>query len=304
MVWLSILLLALTFVAVMLVSGNNLSACVGPAVGSRIISKRFGMLLGAVGFSLGLILQGTTMTNTVGKLMPIATLQFRAEVLIVAILIFGVADLIRVPMSLSMSLVGLLTGVSIANGALTNGVYVADIVGLWVAAPVIAIVFAFYSIRIINRRQPKNIWHRLQTYKILLIVLAFSTSYVLGANTIGLIVATGGFDLTTVLLSIAAIFIGTFYLSAGEIRRVSQELFLMRYPNATTALLTSSVLVEAATLLNIPLSNTQALSSAVFGTGISYKSKFVSIKPFLITVSSWVIAPMLSFAIGLILAKI
>jgi inorganic phosphate transporter, PiT family len=304
MVWISILILALTFVAVMLVSGNNLSACVGPAVGSRIISKRFGMLLGAAGFSLGLLIQGVTMTNTVAKLMPVATLQFRAEVLFVAILVFVVADLIRVPMSLSMSLVGLLTGVSIANGALTNGAYVAEIVGLWVAAPLIAIVFAFYSIRIINRRQPKNIWHRLQTYKILLIVLAFSTSYVLGANTIGLIVATGGFDLTTVLLSIAAIFIGTFYLSAGEIRRVSEELFLMRYPNATTALLTSSVLVEAATLLNIPLSNTQALSSAVFGTGISYKSKFVSIKPFLITVSSWVIAPLLSFAIGLIITKI
>ncbi len=302
--WLSILLLALTFVAVMLVSGNNLSACVGPAVGSRIISKRFGMLLGAAGFSLGLIFQGVTMTNTVTKLMPVATSQFRAEVLFVAILVFVVADLIRVPMSLSMSLVGLLTGVSIANGTLTNVAYLAEIVGLWVIAPLIAIVFAFYLIRIINKRQPKNIWHRLQTYKILLIVLAFSTSYVLGANTIGLIVATGGFDLTTAILSIAAIFIGTFYLSAGEIRRVSQELFLMRYPNATTALLTSSVLVEAATLLNIPLSNTQALSSAVFGTGISYKSKFVSIKPFLITVSSWVIAPLLSFAIGFFIAKI
>ena len=243
------------------------------------------MLLGAAGFSLGLIFQGATMTNTVAKLMPIATLQFRAEVLFVAILVFVVADLIRVPMSLSMSLVGLLTGVSIANGTLTNGVYITEIVGLWLAAPLIAIVFAFYLIRIINKRQPKNVWHRLQTYKILLIILAFSTSYVLGANTIGLIVATGGFDLTTAILSIAAIFIGTFYLSAGEIRRVSQELFLMRYSNATTALLTSSVLVEAATLLNIPLSNTQALSSAVFGTGISYKSKFVSIKPFLITVS-------------------
>ncbi len=302
--WLSILLLALTFVAVMLVSGNNLSACVGPAVGSRIITKRFGMLLGAAGFSLGLIFQGITMTNTVAKLMPVATSQFRAEVLFVAILVFVVADLIRVPMSLSMSLVGLLIGVSMANGTLTDGAYITEIVGLWVAAPLIAIVFSFYLIRIINKRQPKNVWHRLQTYKILLIVLAFSTSYVLGANTIGLIVATGGFDLTTAILSIAAIFIGTFYLSAGEIRRVSQELFLMRYPNATAALLTSSVLVEAATLLNIPLSNTQALASAVFGTGISYKSKFVSIKPFLITVSSWVIAPLLSFAIGLIIAKI
>ena len=138
----------------------------------------------------------------------------------------------------------------------------------------------------------------------MLIVLAFSTSYVLGANTIGLIVATGGFDLTTVVVAIVAIFIGAFYLSAGEIRRVSQELFLMRYPNAMTTLLTSTVLVEAATIFNIPLSNTQALSAAVFGTGISYKSKFVSLKPFLLIVLSWIIAPLLSFAIGLIIGNI
>jgi PiT family inorganic phosphate transporter len=75
----------------------------------------------------------------------------------------------------------------------------------------------------------------------------------------------------------------------------------MRYPSATTALVTSTALVEAATLLGIPLSNTQALSAAVFGTGISYKSKFVSVKPFLVIVLSWVIAPVLSFAIGLVI---
>ena len=64
-----------------------------------------------------------------------------------------------------------------------------------------------------------------------------------------------------------------FYLSAGEIRRVGQELFLMRYPNATATLVVSTVLVEAATILNVPLSNTQALASAVFGTGISYETQ-------------------------------
>jgi phosphate/sulfate permease len=58
MLLLSVVVLVLTFIAVMLVSGNNLSACVGPAIGSRIISKRFGMLFGAVGFSLGLVSQG------------------------------------------------------------------------------------------------------------------------------------------------------------------------------------------------------------------------------------------------------
>jgi inorganic phosphate transporter, PiT family len=301
MLWLSVVLLVLTFMAVMLVSGNNLSACVGPAVGSRIISKRFGMLLGATGFSLGLVAQGIGMTKTVNVLLPNAALQFRAEALLVAIIIFVVADLIRVPMSLSMSLVGLLAGLSIANGALTNSAYVAEVAAMWVAAPLIAIVFAFYLIRIINRNWPQNIWRRLQTYKVLLIVLAFSTSYALGANTLGLIVATGGFDITTVIVAIVAIFIGTFYLSAGEIRRVSQELFLMRYPNATATLVTSTVLVEAATILNIPLSNTQALAAAVFGTGISYKAKFVSLKPFLMIALSWVIAPLLSFIIGLII---
>ena len=100
---------------------------------------------------------------------------------------------------------------------------------------------------------------------------------------------------------IVAVFIGAFFLSAGEIRRVSQEVFLMRYPNAMATLLTSTVLVEAATVLNVPLSNTQAMSAAVFGAGISYKSKFVSVKPFLLTVIAWVIAPLLSFAIGLII---
>jgi PiT family inorganic phosphate transporter len=244
------------------------------------------------------------MTKTVNILLPNVALQFRAEALLVAIIIFVVADLIRVPASISMSLVGLLAGLSIANGVLTNSAYVAEVVAMWVAAPLIAIVFAFYLIRIINRRWPENIWRRLQTYKILLIVLAFSTSYVLGANTLGLIVATGGFDLTTVIAAIVAIFIGTFYLSAGEIRRVAQELFLMRYPNATATLVVSTVLVEVATVLNIPLSNTQALSAAVFGTGVSYKSKFVSLKPFLLIVLSWVIVPLLSFTIGLIVGSV
>ena len=277
MLWLSAALIALIFVVVLLVSGNNLSACVGPAIGANIISKRLGILLGASGFSVGLIAQGAALTNTVKVLLPNAALQLRAEALLVAIIIFVIADLIRVPMSLSMSLVGMLAGLSVATGSLANGAYVAEVVALWVAAPLIAIFFAFYLLKLLDRGWSKNIWRRLQVYKVVIMVLAFTTSYVLGANTLGLIVATGGFSLIAVLVAVAAIFIGTFYLSAGEIRRVSQELFLMRYPNATVTLLTSTVLVEAATLAKIPLSNTQALSAAVFGAGVSYKNKFVSV---------------------------
>ena len=100
----------------MLVSGNNLSACVGPAVGSRILSKRTGALLGAGGFAAGLLIQGGGMINSINNLMPNATMQFQAEVLIVAIVIFIIAQVARLPLSFSMSLVGLLGGFTLARG--------------------------------------------------------------------------------------------------------------------------------------------------------------------------------------------
>ncbi len=116
-----------------------------------------------------------------------------------------------------------------------------------------------------------------------------------------MIVATEGFDLASVLVAIAAIFVGSFFLSEGAIRRVSEEFFLMRYANATVTLITSTILVEAATIFNIPLSITQTTSIGVLGAGLSYRTRFVSAKPFLKIVAGWVIAPLLSFAIGLLI---
>jgi len=301
MLLLSVALVVLVFVAVMLVAGNNLSACVGPAIGSRIVTKRFGVLVGAAGFSAGLLVQGSGMIQSVGTLLPNASSVLRAEALLVAIVIFVIAYRIRVPMSLSMALVGLLAGLSIAGKSPANGMFVVEVVLTWVLVPLLAFGLAFGLIRLLNKGRPTNFWHRLQEYKVLIIVASFTTAYVTGANTLGMIVATGGFDLASVLAAIAAIFVGSFFLSEGAIRRVSEEFFLMRYANAAVTLVTSSILVEVATFFNIPLSITQTTSTAVFGVGLSYRTKFVSAKPFLKVLAGWVIAPLLSFAIGLLI---
>lgn len=300
MLLMSVIIVVLVFLAVMLVAGNNLSACVGPAIGSRIVTKRFGVLVGAAGFSSGLLVQGSGMINSVGTLLPNASPELRSEALLVAIIVFVVAFKLRVPMSLSMALVGLLAGFSIAEDSPSNAMFVSAVVLTWVFVPLIAFGLSFSLIRLLNRRSPKNLWNRLQAYKLLLIVASFTTAYVTGANTLGMIVATGGFDIATVLAGVAAIFVGSFFLSEGATRRVSEEFFLMRYSNAAVTLVTSTVLVESATIFNIPLSITQTTSTAVFGTGLSYKTKLVSAKPFLKVVAGWVIAPLLSFAIGLL----
>jgi inorganic phosphate transporter, PiT family len=301
MMLLSVALVVLVFVAVMLVAGNNLSACVAPAIGSRIVTKRFGVLVGAAGFSAGLLVQGPGMIQSVSTLLPNASSVVRAEALLVAIIVFVIAYRIRVPVSLSMALVGLLAGLSIAEKLPANSMFVGEVVLTWVLVPLIAFGLAFGLIRFLNRGRPTNFWHRLQAYKVLLIVASFTTAYVTGANTLGMIVATGGFDLATVLAAIAAIFIGSFFLSAGPIRRISEEFFLMRYASAAVTLVTSSILVEAATFFNVPLSITQTTSTAVFGVGLSYQTKFVSAKPFLKVLAGWVIAPLVSFAIGLLI---
>jgi phosphate/sulfate permease len=298
---LSVVLVVLVFLAVMLVAGNNLSACIGPAVGSRIVTKRFGVFLGAIGFSAGLLIQGSAMINSVTTLLPDATSILRAEAMLVSVVVFIFAYKFRAPMSLSMSLVGLLAGLSIAGKSLTNGLFVSEVVLTWVLVPFISFALAFYLIRFLNRGWPANFWRRLQEYKILLIVLSLSSAYVTGANTLGLIVAVGGFNFYTLIAAIAAIFVGSFFLSEGATRRVTQEFFLMRYANATATLMTSTFLLEVATLFNIPLSITQATSTAVFGIGVSYKTKFVTVKPFLKVVAAWILVPLLSLAIGVLI---
>ena len=289
------------FLAVTLVAGNNLSACVGPVIGARILTKRIGALLGILGFVTGLLVQGSGMTHAVGVLLPNATVQLEVEALLVAIAIFLIAHLVRVPMSLSMSLVGLLAGLSVSHGMTADLPFVAEVASMWVIAPVSAALLAFYLIRAINRRKMKDIWYRIRFYKGLLIALSFTTAYVSGANTLSLIVATGGFSAATVIVAIAGIIIGSLFLGEGAIRRISQESYMMRYSNAAISLGASTILIEVAAVLHIPLSATQTTASAVFGTGLSYKAKLMSLKPFLTIVAGWIIAPLLSFAIGWLL---
>jgi len=301
MILISLAIAILTFITIMLVSGNNLSVCTGPAIGSRILSKNFGILLGAVGFTIGLITQGSVMEKSVNILLPNLTAVIQSEALLVTILIFVIADFIRVPLSYTMSLTGLLAGLSIAGGTSTNQGFLIQTIVMWAVAPLVTVIFVFFVLKIFHSNFTQDVWRRLKIYKIMIIILSFSTSYVLGANTLGLIVATGGINIITLISAVIAIFLGSFYLSSGEIKRVSQELFLMRYPNTTVTLFSSTVLVEIATIFRIPLSNTQTLSAAVFGAGISYKTKLMSSKPFLKIVAGWIIASLLSLVIGIII---
>lgn len=292
------LLLAGVFLAVALVSGNNISACIGTTIGARILSRQSAKALGAAGIITGLVIQGASMSNAVRMVFPFPTAVLMSEALFITVLAFIIANAMRAPLSLSMSLTGLLIGLSTSRHLQLDYAFTWTVIAMWFAAPIIAAIFAFLSLKIISRTRPRDVWYRATLYKILLVIFSFLASYVLGSNTVGLIVAVGGFEVVTVLIAITAILLGSIYLSDREIRRVGEDVFSLKYSNALVALLISTILVEFATFLAVPLSSTQTLSAAVLGAAASYRHKAMSLRPFLVIVIAWIVLPVLCFAVG------
>lgn len=295
----NILVILLSVILTALVAGNNLSAAVGTLIGSRILSRSGGIIIGIAGFAAGLLLQGASLHSTAESLIPRSD-PLIAYALLVALAIFGIATYFRVPLSLIMALVGTSVGISIRLGYAINMPLVILIVGTWVLAPLLSISIAFMMNRQFIRTQPRDVWRFALSMKLALIVVSFVTAFTLGANTLGFIEQVSGLRGLSVLYLLGGIALGSIFLSKGVIKRVGQEMYLMRYTNAFVSLIVSSALVEGATILGIPLSNTQTLTSSVFGTGLSYRNKLIEMRPFLITVVTWVASPLAGLVLGLL----
>ena len=292
-----LLLLAVATLLILLVSGNNAQASIGNLVGARVVKRRTALLIEVVGVSLGLLLQGTSMATAAAHLASGLSEQIILTVLTITLALFIVAHFARLPLSLTHTLPALLAGVALGFTS-----YFFLMILAWVAAPAAALVATPFIARLAARTGANDFWAKIDAYKALLILVSFMFAFTLGANTIGLIVAVEGFGGFTVPLAIVGVVLGTFFLSAGEIRRVSSDLFNLGYSNATSSMLTSAILVEASTLVGIPMANTMVQNTAVFGAGLSYRTRFFSARPFFLVALSWIVFPVAGIAAGVLIA--
>lgn len=287
----------LIFLLSLFVSGNNLSAAVGTLIGSRIISRIGGILIGMAGFIAGFVIQGKSMEGAAHSLFP-APEFYVVLLLLIVIAIFIIAQILKSPLSLSMALVGTAIGISLRLGLNIDSGYVYLLVLIWVISPIIAILASFAVNRYLGKIQLNKTWNMTVALKLLLLIISFFTAYTIGGNTIGLMAAFAGFSVYTEIAVISGIVLGSLFLSRGVLKRVGEDMYSMRYFNALTSLTVSSIMVEVATLFSLPLSSTQALTSSVFGAGLSYKYKALFIKPYLIVILTWIISPVTGLIIG------
>jgi inorganic phosphate transporter, PiT family len=292
-----LLLLVVSTLLILLVSGNNAQASIGNLIGAKVVRTRTALAIEVLGVSLGLFFQGTSMTKAASNLAKGLSSQTILLVLTITLVLFTFAHLARLPLSLTHTLPALLAGVALAFTP-----YFFLMILAWMAAPAAALVATPLIARFAAKPGANDFWDKIEVFKVLLILVSFMFAFTLGANTVGLIVAVEGFGGLAVPLAIFGIVVGTFFLSAGEIRRLTTDMFDLGYSNATSSMLTSAILVEASTLVGIPMANTMVQNTAVFGAGLSYKTRFFSAKPFFLVALSWIVFPAAGVAAGVLIS--
>jgi len=289
----------------MLVSGNNLPACTGSIIGSKIVSKRNGIVIAIIGYALGLILEGGMLRRGVDAIFPYRSEPFLIVALLTAIIVFVIAHKMRVPQSLAVNFTSILVGISLAMHFSIGWEFVTIIVIFWILAPIISILSISPLMNLSHSLvKGKRIWREIRRIKFALIFLSFFSAFVLGANTIGLVYSSMPNNSYALLTALLGILVGSVLLSSGEIRRISSDITSMRYLNSINSQFVSVILVELATFFGIPLSNTQTFIASVYGTGLSYKNRIILKKPAVTIILTWVIGAVISLLLSYAIAAL
>ena len=282
------------------VSGNNVSACCGTIIGTRMVSRRSGIVIAVAGYLLGLLIEGPKLFHVREAFLPSETSTEIFSILLATLIIFIGGEMSRIPLSLSKALTGTILGVSFAVGALQQINYLVLIMIFWVAAPIVATSLGITLVALDDRYSPQNLWVKLSILKAGLIATAFVSAYVTGSNALGLIagIPSNPSFTATVSVSVGSV-LGTLLLGRGALRRLTEGIYSLRYPNAFYSQLLGAGTVELANQLGIPLSTTETVSSGIIGSGLASKMRVMNSRNILLIVSSWVISPTLGFFLGI-----
>ncbi len=288
-----------------MVGGNDLSACSGTIIGSGMVSKRSGIMIAIIGYLLGLFLEGPKLFRVREAFLPNETTGEVFIILLAALLVFVGAALARVPVSLSKALTGGIIGVSLAVGALERTSYLALILGFWLLAPLAASGLGAILIALDDRYSPKNLWLKLSLLKAGLLGMAFFSAYVSGSNTLGLIAGVPYHQTftPTIAVGLGTVF-GTLTLGRGALRRLSEGIFSLRYPNAFFSQLLGAGSVEVAIQLGVPLSTTETVSSGIIGSGLARKMRVMNVRNIVVIISGWIVSPGVGFLAGYLLTRL
>jgi inorganic phosphate transporter, PiT family len=280
---------------------------------SRLVSYNLSLFLTLGGILAGFLIAGQSMSSSIlGKLisksLPTPEL-FSAVVVSVAMLL--VLTLLKLPVSLSNCTVGAFVGAALASGTEIKISSLVEIVGSWIVIP-FACAFASFVIYEISSRieQSHSLVSVVRANRIVLAIVVFLVSFMLGANNLGVIQSlamVGTRNSLTLdffelfLFGSAAIGIILFGKSLAKV--VSDKIVGLSQTKTFAAMLAATIVIMILTVFSIPVSLTQVIIGGMLGAGISRRPWAVNSREISVLISGWALVTVSCAVFGFILSR-
>ncbi|WP_018132169.1 inorganic phosphate transporter [Effusibacillus pohliae] len=274
---------------------HDTANAIATSVSTKALPPRIAVIYAAVLNFVGALFFTGVAKSIGGKIADPSKIANGVEI-VIATLIAAIAwNLITwyygIPSSSSHALIGSLTGAVLAGAGLhgVNWGGFSSILQALVLSPILAFAVGFVIMNVLKLIVQNLSPHRINKwFRVLQIFAAGMQSFSHGGNdaqkAMGIIVfalVAGGFQSTldvplwVKILAALAMGLGTSVGGWRIIKTVGSKIIRMEPVNGFAADLTSSIVIQGATALTLPVSTTHVVSSAVMGTGAAKQFRAV-----------------------------
>lgn len=290
---------------------NNLSTCLGTAIGSRRLRYSQALALASIGTMGGILLEGSKLSQVMTKAIVSSTNpQFLVTVTLSTLAVMIFLTYRRLPISLSQVAVGAALGAALAEGIDVNWRFALVIAFSWILTPVVGFAVANLLSRFARRigKEVRGVFTQNILYSYLTIVSGIYATYALGANTVGLIlgmvnVPSSQHLVVSVIFGLATI-LGMLLFSKGTTLSVAENIVGLSPSASFASQMGGAAAVHGFTEFGIPVSMSQAVVGGIFGAAIPRKIVVRNSRLIREIVLGWTAAPLLGALLTIAISAI
>ncbi len=304
---LEVSLFTVGLIAAFVVSGNNNATSLGVLFATNAARRRNSYIINTVSMFLGATVGSIPMYDSIFSVVGGGQEYVEAavfSVLLSSIFSFYYLNRIGVPSSLSqMMYPSLALLVLVSRGDIVfNWLKFWFTVSSWIISPLVAIVTSLLMYRLFKYgvREERRLSRQMRIYRLMIMTSSAFTSFVVGANAVGIIISAGLLSgpLTLVVLSYSiAASIGIFFSKKAAIT-VGFRLTKLGYIGASSSVIGSNIVNQVFTFLGIPISITQTILGGIIGLSLRAMTKDVE-RQLRQVAKGWLVSPLFSMMVSL-----
>ncbi|AOL17140.1 phosphate permease [Sulfolobus sp. A20] len=300
-------LLLIGVVSAYLIGSNNNATSLGILFATNAIRRRQAYLLNMISLFLGVVIGSLTMLHSVYGLISGNQLYVTISIvstLSSSIITFYYLNKSGIPSSLSQTFYPSLAVITLVSHSLLDLDWIRFwiVVLSWAISPISAILFSLFLYYVLSNvlTSEYRILRQIKIYKSLIMFSSAFTSFVVGANAIGIIVSSALVVFPTyIILPMFGLSASLGVISSRRIAiKVGFRVTKLGYLGASSAIIGSNVINEIFTFFGIPLSITQTIMGGIIG--LSFRSFTSDVrKQVRQIIKSWTTSPLVAIVLSL-----